>query len=77
MNLKIEDLLHACKKCRGTGEVENPVLSHNLGSYGQSRPISATPDNCDECGGKGIILTESGKTLLEFFRLAKQKNFLY
>ncbi len=76
MNLNIDDLLPNCKKCIGTGELENPALNQNQGSYG-SKLVFASPISCPECNGKGVIPTESGKTLLEFFRLAKSKHLLY
>jgi DnaJ-class molecular chaperone len=76
MSLKIDDLLLECKKCKGSGELEHPDMSRNQGSYGQSRVVWATPVNCDECKGKGLVPTEVGETLLEFLRLAKSKGLL-
>ena len=76
MELKIEDLMVKCTNCEGTGKLENPALNRNRGSYG-SHLVSATPVDCDKCHGKVSVLTESGKTLIEFFRIAKAKHFIY
>jgi hypothetical protein len=76
MELKIEDLMMKCIRCEGAGKLENPAMNRNRGSYG-SRLVYATPIDCDKCNGKGSILTESGKTLIEFFQIAKAKHFIY
>lgn len=76
MELKIEDLIVNCTNCEGTGKLENSAMRQNSGSYG-SHLIYATPVDCDKCNGKGAILTESGKTLIEFFQIAKAKHFIY
>lgn len=76
MELKIEDLIVKCTNCEGTGKLENPAMKQNRGSYGNHLAY-ATPVNCDKCQGRGSILTESGKTLIEFFQIAKAKHFIY
>lgn len=76
MELKIEDLLPECQNCNGTGNLENPAMKQNQGGFGQ-RVIFATPIDCNQCNGNGVIVTESGKTLIEFFRLAKSKHLIY
>ena len=76
MDIRIEHLLPNCENCGGSGQIENPELKRNQGGFGR-RVISPTTIECNECNGKGVILTEAGKTLLKFFRLAKEKHFLY
>ena len=76
MELKIEDLIIDCTNCEGSGKLENPAMNKNRGGYG-TRVVYATPVDCDKCNGKGSILTESGKTLIEFFQIAKNKHFIY
>lgn len=76
MELKIEDLIVKCAKCEGTGKLENPAMNQNRGGYG-TQLVYATPVDCGNCNGKGVIPTQSGKTLLEFFQIAKAKYFIY
>lgn len=75
MDFSVDDLLPFCTKCEGSGEMENPVIHRNQGGYGQ-RVVSASPVKCDVCHGKGVIPTETGKALLEFFRRAKNKHLV-
>lgn len=75
-NLTIEDLLPECEKCGGSGKLENPALKEQNRGFGH-RLVSATPIDCDWCNGRGVIPTELGKTLIEFFRKAKQRNLFY
>ena len=72
MNLKVDELLPFCKKCEGTGKLENPILQQKNRSFG-TRIVSASPIDCDECQGKGVILKESGKALIEFINRARSK----
>jgi len=76
MEIKIEDLMMNCTDCEGTGKLENPAMNQNRGSYG-NHLVYATPIDCEKCHGKGSILTESGKTLIDFFQIAKAKHFIY
>lgn len=76
MDIRIEDLLPDYEHCGGTGQVGNPELKKNQGGFGR-RVISPQSIDCNVCHGKGVIITESGKTLLKFFRIAKEKHFLY
>lgn len=75
-DLKIEDLLPECENCEGSGKLENPLMKQQNRGFG-TRIISATPVDCNKCNGSGVIPTQSGKTLLEFFRKSKQKYLLY
>lgn len=76
MSFKIDDLLPFCRKCDGSGKLENPILKQNQGGFG-TRVIGASPINCHECHGNGVIPTESGTALLEFLRRAKSKHLIY
>lgn len=76
MNFVVDDLLPFCKKCEGTGNLENPILKRNQGSFGH-RVVSASPIDCDMCHGKGVIPTETGAALLEFLSRAKSKHLIY
>lgn len=70
-----DDLVQTCTKCEGTGKLENPGVSANQGSYG-THVVWTSPVDCDACAGHGIITTGIGKTLIEFFQLAKSKGLL-
>lgn len=76
MEVKLEDLIVKCMNCEGSGQLENPLLNKNRSGY-DSHIISATPVDCNKCNGRGLILTQSGKTLIEFFQIAKDKRFIY
>ena len=73
--LKIEDLLPECEKCEGSGKLENPAVKQQNRGFSH-RLVYADPVDCDQCSGKGVIPTELGRTLIEFFRKAKQKYLL-
>lgn len=75
MNFTVDDLLPYCKKCEGSGKLENPILKQQNRGYG-TRIVSASPVDCDECQGNGVILTEPGKALIEFINRAKSKNLI-
>jgi hypothetical protein len=75
MDLNVDDLLPFCSKCEGSGKMENPAVGKNQGSYG-SRVVYASPVDCDACCGKGVIPSDAGASLLEFFQRAKAKHLL-
>lgn len=74
-NLKIDDLLPDCEKCQGTGKLEHPDMKKQNQRFG-SHLVYATPVDCDQCNGKGVIPTELGKTLLAFFQKAKRNHLI-
>jgi len=75
MDFSVDDLLPFCSKCEGTGKIENPVLRQNQGGYG-TRTTWATPVDCDECQGRGVIPTKTGEALIKFFDRAKSKRLI-
>lgn len=75
MSFTIDDLLPFCKKCEGSGKLENPILKQNQNNF--RRIVFASPIDCDGCHGNGVIPTESGAALLEFLRRAKSKHLIY
>lgn len=75
MNFTVDELLPFCKKCEGSGKLENPILKQNQGGFG-TRVVSASPIDCDECQGNGVIPTASGAALLEFLNRAKSKYLI-
>lgn len=72
MSFTVDELLPFCKKCEGSGKMENPILKQQNRSFG-TRIVSASPVDCDECQGKGVIPTESGKAFIEFINRARSK----
>lgn len=68
MNLKLEDLFAKCQMCGGTGKYRSQ-------EDGGSLHITLDGD-CNDCGGKGIKLTETGTVLKEFIKTLKDKHFL-
>ena len=77
MSLTIDDLLPFCKKCEGSGKLENPIFKQQNQSGFGTKLVSASPIDCDECHGNGVIPTESGNALLEFLKRAKSKHLIY
>lgn len=74
-NLKIEDLLPDCENCEGIGKVEHPDMKKRSRGFG-THLIYATPIECEQCNGKGVIPTELGKTLIAFFQKAKRNSLI-
>ena len=74
MSFAINDLAPTCDKCSGTGQIEYP---RNVagGTFGRS-VVYRTPDSCDACKGRGFILTDDGKTLLEFIQKAQKARLI-
>lgn len=73
MDLKLEELLHDCDQCRGTGHISTPEQVQSQGSYGR-RVIASGEVNCNACQGKGIRLTRAGESILEFLKALKSKG---
>jgi DnaJ-class molecular chaperone len=60
MDLKREDLIRTCERCKGTGMfTETTSGSH----YSHTRS-----ETCGDCGGRGYILTPAGHVLAQFIR---------
>lgn len=73
--MTLEELVGTCPKCGGTGKLENPILQQKSSAYG-TRVVDATPVECGDCRGKGVILTGDGTVLTEFFRLLQSKGMI-
>jgi DnaJ-class molecular chaperone len=69
MELKKEDLINECKKCNGTGYFKE--TSGSRGGVGVSFTREGT---CEECGGGGGTLTESGKAVAAVIRFVKKSG---
>lgn len=76
MKFTVDELLPFCTNCGGSGETENPILKHQQNQTYGTRVITATPIRCYECNGKGVIPTESGKALIEFFGRARKSGLI-
>lgn len=70
LNIEVGDLCIICEKCGGSGHLsETPARTgNNVGPH-----VFYTSGPCDKCGGRGVSLTNSGKALLEFSRILKDK----
>lgn len=66
MELRLEDLASKCGKCQGTGTHSE---TYSPGGIGSHRVFSSGP--CEECGGAGWLLTDSGRALKEFLGILK------
>lgn len=73
--MELEDLYSECDSCNGQGEVKNPELDQSHGGTG-IHVIEPKAIHCKHCNGKGIILTKTGKTLIQFIEKAKNKGLL-
>lgn len=73
--MTVDDLLPYCKKCRGTGKREESKPPQNQTGYG-ARIVYFSSTPCDGCAGLGVVPTELGTALLEFFIRAKSTGLL-
>jgi len=73
MDLKESDLFDKCKKCEGKGK--EPTSERENSIHVSSSPSPPSPpsysNDCQECGGTGIILTDLGKIFKTFFEKLK------
>ncbi len=68
MELKIEDLWHKCTACEGDGIISSPRdpdIDPISGEHGKK---------CDRCGGRGMMLTNSGTVLKAFFQMFQDEK---
>ncbi len=70
-NLQMSDLFPKCEKCDGEGSYKE--TRGKRGTFG-SQSISVGP--CDACRSAGGHLTETGKTLQEFFLMLQRNPLL-
>lgn len=75
MEIKMTDLVTTCAICVGEGTVRNSVLDNQNNSFGR-RVIEASPITCVSCNGKGVALTTSGQTVIDFINLARSKDLI-
>lgn len=61
MEIHTEDLFHKCTACEGDG-----VISPHVPAAG---PIVDLGKPCDRCGGRGMMLTDTGTVLKAFFQM--------
>ncbi len=76
MDISIKDLITTCDTCDGTGKVENSPSTFGGSSYGVSDVPLGSAENCSKCDGKGVFLTESGKTLIHFMQIVRDKGLI-
>jgi hypothetical protein len=57
------DLVVACDKCGGKGQIKDPPGQPPAGSFGAVR-VQRTM-NCQACGGTGEVLTPAAQLLVE------------
>lgn len=72
MELKQEDLFNDCEYCSGSGKepsqtIEGPIRVSSFDPYS---------NDCRQCGGTGIVLTDLGKIFKAFFEKLKQKGMI-
>jgi len=65
MEIREEDLFHACSACAGTGKVDPPS------EPGEAVHITGHVFACDKCGGKGTKLTDTGMILRAFVQMVQ------
>ncbi len=64
MEIRTEDLWHKCTACGGDGIISPPK------EPGDANPITGEQSTkCDRCGGRGMMLTDSGTVLKAFFQM--------
>ena len=65
MKLTVDDVIETCGKCEGTGQLIPPEAQGSATSSGSfhSSPNATTGKSCDRCGGKGQVLTETGRAI--------------
>lgn len=67
MEIHMEDLIHKCTACEGDG-----VISPQIPGDGA---IVDLGQPCDRCGGRGMMLTDTGTVLKAFVQLLQDGKF--
>ncbi|MCE9608358.1 MAG: hypothetical protein K8U03_26030 [Planctomycetia bacterium] len=62
MEIRPEDLFHRCTACGGDGIISPPQPA-------EVAPVVEIGRKCDRCGGKGMMLTDSGTVLKALFQM--------
>lgn len=68
MDIRIEDLLDKCKRCNGTGDIDEKYPPS--GRIGQQ--LVGLTGTCPDCNGNGGKLTKSGEAIAELVRFVKR-----
>ena len=65
MKLTVDDVIEMCTKCEGSGQLIAPEARGSVTDSGSfhSSPSATTGKSCDRCGGKGQVLTETGRAI--------------
>jgi DnaJ-class molecular chaperone len=66
MTTRLADLFTTCDRCEGTGRIRE-VSGGPMMRLTREGP-------CEACGGEGGRMTDAGKALLEFFRIARRNG---
>jgi DnaJ-class molecular chaperone len=67
MEIHPEDLFRKCTACEGDGIITPPKPA--------AGPIVDLGKPCDRCGGRGMMLTDTGTTLKAFFQMLQDGKF--
>jgi DnaJ-class molecular chaperone len=62
MTIALDDLEQRCWECNGSGRVPAVDGERTAGERNDGERV------CPKCGGKGVVLTALGQTLLDFIR---------
>lgn len=75
MTLTLDDLFETCSECSGTGKA---ARDSSAGDEGEGRErLGLSSGDCDACRGYGRgELTETGKALLDFIRIAQRRGLI-
>jgi DnaJ-class molecular chaperone len=77
MEIKIEDLMTNCDRCKGRGEIHEPETGTNAGCTSN---IGIGPVHysgpCPKCDGKGFTLTSSGAAIQQLFSRLKSRHLI-
>jgi DnaJ-class molecular chaperone len=78
MDLKIDDLIHECSNCSGSGN--RPVEPKERSGHGFGRNTIDFPNSrlniCPTCNGRKWELTESGEVFREFIQKLRDGGLL-
>lgn len=69
MEIKIEDLINCCEKCKGSG-----YFKETSGARGGVGITYTREGTCPDCGGRGGTLTDAGIVIAEVVRYVKRNG---
>jgi hypothetical protein len=73
MELRAEDFYLPCSSCKGGGQT---LVAGDLGAPLLGISSIAEAHDCRVCGGTGMELTQTGKTVRDFIRLLLANGML-